>query len=350
MVHDCSFNNSAAGSFGYDARCLANGIIFWNDTFIGDGVDAENSQGGSNTGISFVCGKYGYTSSWNTPDTLGTGDTTGLANTYVEDCTFYDATTGCSNFDDNSRVVWRYNTMGNAALMSHGQETSVYGSRHWEIYNNTFIYSASGTGPSGATYPLNMNYWFFVRGGTGAITGNAMVDIPLSKTGVMLNVFSITRGMNDGAGGLFCPLAYPAPHQTGWGWSSTSSASWGIGDDTNPSQLIGGTSAGVFAPDGTGATLDPVYIWGNTGTETSDPSYVSTQTYLPDNCGNGEVIATYLQQNRDYFVNVARPSWTPYTYPHPLHAQYALSSSPAPSPSPGLTTPAAPQNLRVVTP
>jgi hypothetical protein len=345
MVHDCAFDSHFSGSFLYPILCRANGVIFWNDTFTGDGVDAQNFQGGSIGGIQFVCGKYGYTSSWNTPDTFGANDTTGLTNSYVEDCTFNDAL-GSSNMDDNSRVVWRYNKMNNSSLGSHGQETSVFGARHWEIYNNTFIFSTSGTGPSGATYPLNINTWYNVRGGTGVITNNAMDDIPYGKTGVMLNVYSITRGMNDGAGGTFCPVAYPAPHQTGWGWSSTSNASWGIGDDTNPSRLVGGASPGTFAPDGTGATLDPIYVWNNTGTETSDPAYVGTETYLPDNCSNGQVISTYLQRNRDYYVNVAKPNWTPYTHPHPLHAQYALSgSSTTPTPN---ATPLAPQNLRVV--
>jgi hypothetical protein len=334
-VYNCNFNQN--GIFNYSARCLANGIIWWNDTFIGSG---DNGDGG----ISFVCQQYGYTSSWNTPDTLGTQDATGLGNSYVENCTFYDAPTACCNFDDNSRVVWRNNTISNAGMSSHGQETSVFGARHWEVYNNVFIYSSSGTGPSGAKYPLSMNYWFFVRGGTGVITNNAMQDIPFNKTGVMLNVFSITRGMDDGAGGIFCPLAYPAPHQTGWGWSSSSSAYWGIGQDNNPSLLVGG----AFAPDGRGAALDPVYIWNNTGTETSDPNYVGTQTYLPDNCGTGQVISTYLRQNRDYFVNVASPTWAPYTYPHPLHTAYA-SGNPPPTPTPG-ATPLAPRNLRVVTP
>ena len=312
-VYNCSFNQN--GIFGYSARCLANGIIWWGDTFIGSG---ENGC----AGISFVCDRYGYISSWNTPETMGKNDTTGLNNSYVEDCRFYDAPTACCNFDDNSRVVWRYNAMNNASLGSHGQETSVYGTRHWEVYNNTFSYSASGAGPTGATYPLNMNYWFFVRGGTGVITNNAMDDIP-NKTGIMLNVFSITRGMNDGREGSFCPIAYPAPRQTGWGWSSRSRAYWGFGQDKNTSLLVGGKSPGAFAPDGMGAAIDPVYIWNNTGTETADPGYVGKQTYEPDNCGNGQVISTYLQQNRDYFVNVASPKWTPYIYPHPLHTAYA---------------------------
>jgi hypothetical protein len=150
-----------------------------------------------------------------------------------------------------------------------------------------------------------------------------MDDIPFGKTGIMLNVFSITDGMNDGAGGEFCPIQYPAPHQTGWSWSACSSAYWGMGDDTNPSQLVGCQSPGRFAPDGTGTVLDPVYIWNNSGTEITDPGYVGTQTFNPDNCGNNQNVTNYPQQNRDYYVKVSKPGWEPYTYPHPLHAAYA---------------------------
>jgi len=321
LVHDCSFRCGAI--FTYMVKCLANGIIFWNDAFAGDGPNDPNALGG----ITFVCDKYGYTSSWNTPDTYGTRDTTGLANSYVEDCRFYDAPQATSNFDDNSRVVWRYSTMRNCSLNSHGQETSVYGAREWEVYSNTFIYSSSGTGPSGNTYPMNMNYWFFVRGGSGVVFNNKMEDIPWNKTGIMLNVFSITRGMNDGAGGVFCPLAYPAPRQVGWGWNSGGSAEFGVGDDTQANRLVGDSSPGLFGADGIGAVLDPVHIWGNSGTETTDPHYVGTQTYEPDNCGHGNLIATYLKEGRDYYVNVAKPNWSPYTYPHPLHAKFAVGST-----------------------
>jgi hypothetical protein len=317
MIHDCKFNGSKV--FSYAVQALANGIVFWNDVFIGDGTNGIG-------GISFVCDKYGY-AGWNTPDALGTHDKSGLKNSYVENCSFYDSPITCVNCDDNSRVVIRDCKVSNATISGHGQETSIYGAREWEVYDNSFIYSSSGTGPSGASYPVNMNSWVFIRGGTGVVTGNSMEDIPFNKTGIMLNVFSITRGMNDGAGGTFCPLAYPAPRQTGWGWSSTSNGEWGVGDDTNANRLVGDSSPGRFGADGIGAVLDPVYIWGNSGTETTSPTYVGTQTYEPDNCGHGNQIAAYLKQGRDYYVNVAKPNWTRYQYPHPLHTKFAVATN-----------------------
>src|ERR1700730_15352098 len=79
LIHDCTFNMSQI--FTYAVQCAANGIIFWNDTFIGQGYNGAG-------GITFVCDKYGYTSSWNTPDTIGNLDSSGLNNTYVEDFNF----------------------------------------------------------------------------------------------------------------------------------------------------------------------------------------------------------------------------------------------------------------------
>ena len=302
MIHDCAFNNSAV--FTFMVRCSANGILFWNDKFVGQGTIG---------GILFSCQKYGY-GGWNTPDTFGTSDTTGLNNSYVENCTFSNGGSS-SNFDDNSRVVWRYNTMQDSGLNSHGQETSIYGARAWQIYGNSFKITSGN--------PNNLQAWFVVRGGTGVITANSMDDIPF-KGGIQLLVYSITRGMNDGAGGVFCPLAYPAPRQTGWGWSANSNVAFGVGNDTNAGRLVGASSPGEFGADGIGATLDPLYVWNNTGTETSNPSYVFTYTYPTDNCGHGLQIATFLKQGRDYYVNVAKPNWTPYTYPHPLHTQHSL--------------------------
>jgi hypothetical protein len=294
MIHDCNFNNAQV--YGYMVQCLANGIIFWNDTFVGDGTNGL-------TGITFVCDKYGYTSSWNTPDTFGQKDVTGLANSYVEDCTFYDAPSACSNWDDNSRVVTRYCTISNASLTNHGQETSIYGVREWEVYNNTFIYSTSGTGPSGAQYPLNMNNWALIRGGVGVWCNNVMPDIP-HKSGISLTVFSINRRCS-----IPPQTAYPAARQTGQGWSSASKAAYG-----NP----------VVPQDGIGAITEGVYIWNNSGTETADPYYVGLDQYAPDEVANGEKVEKYLVRNRDFFLNLAKPGWTPYTYPHPLHTAYAL--------------------------
>jgi hypothetical protein len=189
--------------------------------------------------------------------------------------------------------------MNNAALASHGQETSVDGVRQWEIYDNTFIYSDSGTGPSGNPYPLSgFNYWFECRGGTGVFCNNTAPAIPWGKAQVQLNVFNIRR-----LGQTSCQTAYPAARQVGRGWSASSNVPYG-----NP----------VVERDGTGDVCEPIYVWGNTGGIENDPAYVALNEYYQDDCGNGQTITDYVHENRDYYKNVARPDYTPYTYPHPL--------------------------------
>jgi hypothetical protein len=307
LIHDCSF----VTGYEYAVIFVGNGGVVWNCSFA-----THNDVLG---GIQFVNHSATCTP-WNQPDTLGisptkfgTGDPTGTLNTYVESCYFRDAWTTMSNWDDNSRVVWRYNQMYNAACGSHGQESSPWGTRHWEVYGCTFTRTTSGKAFGGTPYPLNLNYWLSLRGGTGVVTNNKMDDIP-GKTGVQLNVFSINF-----KGQIPCQTAYPAARQIGQGWSLSSRATYGTP---------------VVIQDGTGDITDPVYIWNNTGSEASDPNYVGLNQYQPDDCGNGELIGTFLKLNRDYFVNVAMPGWKPFTYPHPLRSQAlgATGSGPLPLP------------------
>ena len=53
-----------------------------------------------------------------------------------------------------------------------------------------------------------------------------------------------------------------------------------------------------------------VYIWGNTGSETTDPYYVGLDQYAPDDCGNHELVGNFLIQGRDYFVGTAKPNYS----------------------------------------
>ena len=293
LIHDCSFITG----YEYAMQFTGNGGVVWNCSF----ATHSDSLGG----IAFV-NTTATSDPWNQPDTMGSsatqygdGDPQGVQNTYVESCLFRDAAIAMSDFNDNSRVVWRYNEMDNAVCASHGQETGQWGARNWEIYGCTFKYSTHGRAFGGTRYPLGLNYWFQVRGGTGVVTNNQMDDLP-GKSGIQLNVFSINR-----LDSIPCQTAYPAAHQTGQGWSASSTSPFGTPN---------------VARDGIGAVSDPLYVWSNTGTETTDPNYVGLNQYTPDQCGNGEKIGTFLQENRDYFVNVAMPSWTPFTFPHPLRS------------------------------
>lgn len=160
LIHDCVLDTQT--NFGFAVVAQDNGIIFWNDTF-----PATGAGPGSLTGIQFSASKYGYnsgtssTSSWNTPDSYGTEDTTGLANSYVENCSFSGGQQSCVNLGDNSRVVWRNNTIHDSQIGMHGQDTAAFGAREWEIYNNTFIATPGD--------PLDNEVFVGARAGAGVI-------------------------------------------------------------------------------------------------------------------------------------------------------------------------------------
>ena len=319
-IHDCEFDQN--NIYAYSLLCGSNGILIWNCSFTG---------GQGMGGVSFVVDINNY-DLYNHPSTLGTKDPDGLHNSYVEDCSFRNANIGIANFDANSRSVWRHNTMQDCQMGSHGQETSPNGVTHWEIYDNTFKVSKDN--------PFNLQNWLHIRGGTGVIARNNIDEIPF-KSQFILTIFSITRGANDGAGGTFCPVEYPAPRQTGWAWADNNK-NWGkVEDEQNPQLLEGGRSPGYFLPNGKGAVCDPIYIWDTTGSGANASSFVWAQTYEPDNCGNRQVIENYLQKGRDYFVNQgAKPGWTPYPYPHPLRASGGGGGpQPTPTPNPTATPP-----------
>src|SRR4029078_10296991 len=70
--------------------------------------------------------------------TFGSADTNGYNHLYVEN-NYFDRHATASDMNTSSRIVWRFNEMHNASLSNHGYDSSVYGERHSEIYNNTFI-------------------------------------------------------------------------------------------------------------------------------------------------------------------------------------------------------------------
>src|SRR6267154_2056220 len=82
------------------------------------------------------------TTSWTNADTLGSKDTTGFANVYLEDSTFVGGSNGVTDCDDSCRMVVRHNTFGfggqdSGGPNSHGFDSSPQGMRHLEIYDNS---------------------------------------------------------------------------------------------------------------------------------------------------------------------------------------------------------------------
>jgi hypothetical protein len=256
------------------------------------------------TGIQF--GWLNGEHTWQTPSTMGTADTNGTANTYVEDCTFLNSWIGSMDFSDNVRAVVRHCTFKNAAIYCHGQDSSPFGPRHWEIYNNTWHFDHP------AVSSEYLQDWMTMRGGTGVVFGNEFPLIDLGytkKPSVLLCVYGISMDP--------CYTQYPVPRQVGQSWKGT-----------------GGYSYPEKPDNGTGYYTDPIYIWDNTGSGSKAP-YLVDLNWLNDECGNGMKISDFVKEGRDYVLG-AKPGYTPYTYPHPLRA--ALGGG-GPGPSPTATPP-----------
>jgi len=323
--------------------------------------------------------------SWTTADTMGMADATGENNLYVENCEF-DGWLNATDFDDCSRSVTRYCTFNNAGWGTHGADTSNFGVRHYEYYQNNCVYDGFSNGQS-----LNLNWWLYLRGGTGVITGNVMPHLSSgdygSKTDINMTVMNLQRdaGPNPGWGVLGASLRragwnYPAPRQVGFGLLTGAATfpSWSSGDiypgpgafwagdlvtymgSTYQSELANSSTSDPaanptdwtntgYAPGNDSITYigdsDPLYIWGNTPTGAAAAS-ASTTDYgigeadsIPSG-SNPDSSAAYVVQNRDFYFDStgtasgAKPGYTEYSYPHPLRGNSAPAPTPTPTPTP----------------
>lgn len=265
-------------------RLQRNGGVIYRNTF--ESLTASGTSGSSGAGSGCVQLKDESSgTSWSIASTMGAADITGTANIYIEDNTFNNIYLQAIDCDDNARTVIRRNTFNDSGIVCHGADTSTYGARHTEVYDNTFVFRASGSlGP--ITYPLNLNWWWYVRGGTGIVTGNVMPDITSVTWGAKAEVNFIVQQLRRNAGPNACCNTYPCLHQ--------------LGQSSNGTSLI----------------TDPVYIWGNSGTGT--PMSPGFQDYNPNECPGNNTTAQWVQASRDYVTGVAKPGYAKYTYPHPL--------------------------------
>ena len=70
----------------------------------------------------------GRTESGHRPSTLGINDINGTSNFYVEDCDFHGGI-GVSDFDSNSKFVFRHNILTISRMASHGIRTHRHAAR-----------------------------------------------------------------------------------------------------------------------------------------------------------------------------------------------------------------------------
>ena len=269
-------------------RWAAVGGVIWNNVF--ESLQAEGSSGGC-----LQLKAENLVSSWTTVSTMGTADLNGTANVYIENNTFRKVILQAIDVDDNMRVVIRYNTFDNSGFVYHGADTSPSGARHVEVYNNKFMFTLTG---SGYNFPLNINWWTYVRGGTGVFADNEMPDIQSQKWGTKSKILLTLQNLRRKAGPYPCWKVYPAPHQVGQ------------------------------SHNGATSVTDPMYIWNNTGSTSAAPG---VDDYDTDECGSGMRAADFIKAGRDYVVGTAKPGYAKYTYPHPLTTGTPVVVPPVPT-------------------
>lgn len=232
--------------------------------------------------------------SWAQALNIGSGE--GI---YIEDSTFTETTgdqTVGNSLDcfDGGRVVFRHNVNSQTNLTTHGADSDQRhrGCRWTEVYSNTFTYS-------------NVNqlaFFVWIRGGTGVFHDNTVTAAGYSNKAVQV---VNCRDSDAGCGG--------GPTYTPWG-ACDGTATY--------DQNTGGADTGYLCVDQPGAGTsnlvsgdppspaawignisDPVYVWSNT---------------LNGSSYNTTVGSTHQHSGRDYFAGSVRPSYSTYTYPHPL--------------------------------
>jgi hypothetical protein len=295
--------------------------VIWNNSFEGSSYShaALVNVGGYRTKIgSPLSGQ----NAWLQPSYWGTLDTTGTNNVYVETNDFHTLQ-AAADLDDNSRTVWRYNLMDEATVSTHGNDTSPYGIRYAEYYNNTGIHNAYS---DGTTFNLPNGWLGLVRGGTFVFHHNNLaLDGGTSDYATVADIQAVqfyvreNTGYNPsdrcwGAGGT-AGQYYPAPRQLGFGRVTAK------GTVNYPANGMNNASTDNTSYVG---DSEPAYLWNNTRTAT-----VSTNDYSPNECTNPDSAANYFVSGRDYFIGTAKPGYTPFTYPHPLTLRQTSGNSPA---------------------
>ncbi len=206
LIHDNYFRLPDF-KLDFAVRLMRNGAIIYSNTF--ESLNASGS-GSGNIQISAM----GATTSWTTASTMGMADSGGTGNVYIEDNVFNNIYLSAIDCDNNARTVIRHNTFNDSGFVCHGADTSTYGQRHTEVYDNTFVFHASGSS-GGITYPLNLNWWWFVRGGTGVVTDNVIPNISSTMWGNKPKIDLTIQNLRRNAGPNPCCKTYPCPKQIG---------------------------------------------------------------------------------------------------------------------------------------
>jgi hypothetical protein len=217
----------------------------------------------------------GPSDSWQTDNSVGTEN-----NLFIENCIFSGV--GYPDFNDNARVVFRYNTINDSIKVdAHGRcSNGTRGARHYEIYNNLW---------TGTSY-----FWtaMELRGGSGIVANNKKNSTLVGYVNIVLTDYAAQQSGCSGYPGVYaCPTDYPLIDQIG------------VGKDPKS------------------AHSEPLYIWGNLRGDntpwTGGPTSAMGPAEAEAQCGVGAFDGTsFIHVGSDY-IESARPGWSAYTCPHP---------------------------------
>jgi hypothetical protein len=313
LIHDCWFETDGGGLAAIYAE--TNQGLIWNCSF-----DDKSVLSAAALTIKFETDAG--LPSWRTNSTMGTADTNGATNFYIEDCDFHGFL-NATDFDSNTRAVFRHNILDNSGMGSHGADTSPIGVRHVEIYDNELIFDDFGA-DGNAT--VNLNWFFWQRGGTSVITDNILPAIGSQAWGKKGNIFFSALNLRRNTACYPCWQTYPAPHQVGQGYGP------GAVFHKSSCNQISDASYYIYA--------EPVYVWNNSG---AGENNVALNEESTDNCSHNIPASKFIQSGRDYIIG-PKPGYQKFTYPHPLRSSGPHSASTS-SARVG-TAPASPQRYR----
>jgi len=266
VIHHITVESDHVGSMYWVRNGRKTGLIYRNRV-----KNTGKWVNGKVNALTAGCKLNASGTQWATISTLGKHDTDGAKNFYVESNVFENTSASVDN-DDECKMVYRWNWSNDSAFADHGRDTSGYGNRHWELYNNEFRCTV-------------FHDWFghfSSRGGTGIIADNTAPNICAGFGGHAwrAQVMVLRRRLYGSPPDCY-PGPYPWSHQYGWGWA-------GSGRETNQRK-------------------EPAYIFGNKLTVGGTPGENDTLDHWDSESGctfdnSSQTTAGYVQENREYYV------------------------------------------------
>lgn len=250
------------------------------------------------------------TNSWTTPSNMGSLDINGQGEVFSEDNDFH-AMNYATSTDNNGRAVWRYSLYDNSGVGTHGADTSYYGQRYFEFYNNVGVFEGYTDGTT-----FNFGNWIFMRGGTGLLYKNVLPALSSQDYGsksdwnaTVMNLQRTAATNSCWGAGQSSPAGqnYHAPRQVGFGYVTGTGTTRYTGASPNPVYTVNGANDAVtYVGDS-----EPFYIWGNTrnpgGSATALNAYISD--FGGSGCSEPDTSTNYIVSGRDYYntASTAKP-------------------------------------------